>query len=181
MKLSKSNQARYDAWAARVEAEGFHVGQEVMAARVTTDARDYVTRKWEEPATILEIRNFDALVAFEDGSRGSSGLGLRVRTDTPTPLLHPKRLVFDVKAAKGNEVLEVVTVMGDIKRARSVAAMLGCKYGFGPMHIDYHTSTLEWHQGLGNVGIEIEDLDADDPYQWGPWTRDIDAEMELRN
>lgn len=101
--------------------------------------------------------------------------------ETPTALLHPKREVFDVKACKGNEVLEVVTINGSLKRARSVAEMLGCKYGFGPMHIDFKTSTLEWHQGIGNVGVEIEDLDADDPYQWGPWTRDIDAEMELRD
>ncbi|AYD81592.1 hypothetical protein HYP71_gp098 [Arthrobacter phage KBurrousTX] len=102
--------------------------------------------------------------------------------DTPTALLHPKLDVFDVKAAKEgtSEVLEVITVKGDINRARSVAAMLGCKHGFGPLHIDYQTSTLEWHAGNGG-GVEIEDMDPDDPYQWGPWVREIAYEMELRD
>lgn len=97
--------------------------------------------------------------------------------DTPTPLLHPKREVFDVKACKGNEVLEVITINGSLKRARSVAEMLGCKYGFGPMHIDFATSFLEYHQGLGNGGVEIEDLDPDAPFEVGPFDEGLTAEM----
>lgn len=97
--------------------------------------------------------------------------------DTPTALLHPKREVFDVKACKGNEVLEVITINGSLKRARSVAEMLGCKYGFGPMHIDFATSFLEYHQGLGNVGVEIEDLDPDAPFEVGPFDEGLTAEM----
>ncbi|AIZ01777.1 hypothetical protein ArV1_090 [Arthrobacter phage vB_ArtM-ArV1] len=253
-KLSKKNQARYDEWAARVEGEGFHVGQEVMATRVETDARDYVTRQWEEPAVITEVRAFDAVVRFADGSHGSSGIGVRVLDesataadgwptvavlaetmvgmvgmgeavdledaadaaddlfpdvpadeteraayharaeaimneamdvaraaldgDTPTPLLHPKREVFDVKASKdGKEVVEVVTVLGSIHRARSVADMLACKYGFGPIALEYHTSTFEAHYGKGGALVEIEDMDPDATFEVGPFDEQLTAEM----
>ncbi|QFG14902.1 hypothetical protein SEA_LYMARA_101 [Arthrobacter phage Lymara] len=176
-KLGKKAQREADAWAKRVEAEGFHVGQEVMATRITEDSRGYVKSKWEEPAVIAELRTFDALVRFEGGAVESSGFGLRALTETPTPLLHPKREVFDVKACKGNEVLEVITINGSLKRARSVAEMLGCKYGFGTMHIDFKTSFLEYHQGLGNMGVEIEDLDPDAPFEVGPFDEDLTAEM----
>lgn len=76
-KLSPKAQRKHDRWVALVEAEGYTVGQSVLAARVTTDARDYVKDQWWETAVIVEIRNFDAVVQFADGSLGSSGLGLR--------------------------------------------------------------------------------------------------------
>ncbi|QGZ17197.1 hypothetical protein HYQ19_gp098 [Arthrobacter phage DrYang] len=177
-KLTKKAQAEYDAWAARIEAEGIHVGQEVMATRVETDARDYVTNQWEEPATIVELRNFDALVQFEDGTRGSSGLGLRVRTDTPTGLLHPKQEVFNVSAnLDGRTVVETVTVKGDIGRARSVAGMLACKYGLGKLSIGFTSYALEYHDGQNGGGVEIEDMDADDPWEHGPHDEELTAEM----
>jgi hypothetical protein len=77
VKLSKKNQERANEWAARVEAENLTVGMEVSAKRVTTDARSIVLTEWWEPATIREIRTFDAVVEFHDGTRQSSGLGLK--------------------------------------------------------------------------------------------------------
>lgn len=77
MKLSKRAQKLHEAWTARVEAEGLTVGKRVMVMRVTTDARDYILNKWWEPATITEIRNFDALARFDsDQTLSSTGLGL---------------------------------------------------------------------------------------------------------
>lgn len=77
MKLSKRVHAEFDAWTARIEAENLAVGLMVTATRVITDSGDYVKHKWEEPAVITELRNFDALVKFQDGTTQSSGLGLR--------------------------------------------------------------------------------------------------------
>ena len=75
IKLSKRTHRIFNEWTARIEAEGLHVGQTVKATRITTDSRDFITSKWEEDAVIIDLRNFDALVEFADGSRGSSGLG----------------------------------------------------------------------------------------------------------
>jgi hypothetical protein len=49
----------------------------VTATRVITDSRNTVMHQWEEPAVITELRNFDAVVKFQDGTTSSSGLGLR--------------------------------------------------------------------------------------------------------
>ncbi|AOZ64766.1 hypothetical protein SEA_CHOCOLAT_103 [Arthrobacter phage Chocolat] len=98
--------------------------------------------------------------------------------DAPTLLLHPKREVFNVSATlDGKAVVETITVQGNIKRARSVADMLACKYGFGPLTINFHTALLEFHQGSGEAGVEIEDMDADDPWEWGPHDEEMTAEM----
>jgi hypothetical protein len=74
---SKRAEREFDAWTARIEAENLHVGLMVTAARVITDSRDYVLHTWWEPAVITELRNFDAVVKFQDGTTQSSGLGLR--------------------------------------------------------------------------------------------------------
>lgn len=78
VKLSKKAQREAAAWSARVEAENLTVGMEVSVMRVTTDAQDYILTKWWEPATIREIRAFDAVAEFADGTRSSTGLGLNV-------------------------------------------------------------------------------------------------------
>lgn len=77
VKLRPKAQREHDAWKATVEAEGYEEGQVVSAARVITDRRDYILHTWWEPARIIEIRNFDCLVRFGDGTRQSSGLGLK--------------------------------------------------------------------------------------------------------
>jgi hypothetical protein len=74
---SKKAHREFDAWTARIEAESLHVGLMVTATRVITGERNRVLHQWEEPAVITEIRNFDALVKFQDGTVQSSGLGLR--------------------------------------------------------------------------------------------------------
>lgn len=75
--LSPKAQREHDRWTALVKAEGFEVGQLVTAARVITDARNWVLHAWWEPARITEIRNFDTVVRFADGTTRSSGLGLK--------------------------------------------------------------------------------------------------------
>lgn len=77
IKLSKRVQREFAEWTAKIEELDLHVGKLVTATRIITDARDYVLHKWEEPAVITELRNFDALVKFQDGTVSSSGLGLR--------------------------------------------------------------------------------------------------------
>jgi hypothetical protein len=78
-KLSRSKAREAALWTARIEDEGLAVGLPVLAKRVTTDSRDYVTNSWWESGWIVELRRFDAVVQFErDGERQSSGLGLRV-------------------------------------------------------------------------------------------------------
>jgi hypothetical protein len=77
IKLSKHVQREFAEWTARIEELGLEPGKMVTVTRVITDARDYVLHKWEEPAVITELRNFDALVQFQDGTVSSSGLGLR--------------------------------------------------------------------------------------------------------
>lgn len=77
IKLSKRVRQDFADFTARIESEGLHVGQTVSVKRVTTDSRDYVLTQWWEPAVILELRNFDALVQFQDGTRSSSGLGMK--------------------------------------------------------------------------------------------------------
>ena len=72
IKISKKCQREFDAWTARIEELGLEPGKLVTAARVITDHRDYVLHKWEEPAVITELRNFDALVRFQDGTVKSS-------------------------------------------------------------------------------------------------------------
>jgi hypothetical protein len=81
---SKTARKRAEEWSARVEAEGLHTGLMVTATRVITDRYDYVLHRWEEPAVIVEIRAFDAVVRFQDGTTKSSGLGLRP-FQLPTP------------------------------------------------------------------------------------------------
>ncbi|ASX98774.1 hypothetical protein SEA_COLUCCI_105 [Arthrobacter phage Colucci] len=103
----------------------------------------------------------------------------RAVTDTPTPLLHPKREVFDVKASlDGKRVVETITVQGNIKRARSVADMLACKHGFGPLVTEFHTNSLECHQGRDGGVVEIEDMDADFP-ETGPWDEEMTYERSV--
>ncbi len=75
--VGKRTREEFAAFTARIEAENLHVGLMVTATRVITDSRDYVKHQWEEPAVITELRNFDALVKFQDGTVQSSGLGLR--------------------------------------------------------------------------------------------------------
>jgi hypothetical protein len=82
MKLSKKAQREADEWAARVEAEGITVGLLVTAMRVTTDARSIIRSKWWELAIVREVRAFDAVVEFGDGTKQSSGLGLKVSKET---------------------------------------------------------------------------------------------------
>lgn len=74
---TKKAQARFDAWSATIDAYNLHVGQLVTVTRAITDGRDVIIHKWEEPAVVTEIRNFDAVVKFQDGTTSSSGLGLR--------------------------------------------------------------------------------------------------------
>jgi hypothetical protein len=76
-KLSKSTQKKADAWADRVKAEGLEVGNLVSAMRVITNSADHILHSWWEPAIITEVRTFDAVVRFQDGTTSSSGLGLK--------------------------------------------------------------------------------------------------------
>lgn len=78
VKLSKRNLKLHTEWVDRVNTENLHVGRVVNVVRVTEDSRNYVLSKWSEPATIIELRNFDAVVEFADNTRSSSGLGLTV-------------------------------------------------------------------------------------------------------
>lgn len=76
-KLSKKAQKEADQWAGRVTAEDLTVGKLVSVKRAITDRHDYILHSWWEPAVITEIRNFDAVVKFGDGTKSSSGLGLK--------------------------------------------------------------------------------------------------------
>jgi hypothetical protein len=75
--LSPRKQRDHQRWNDLVAAEGYTEGQLVTAARVIADHRDYVLHTWWEPARLIEIRNFDAVVKFADGTTQSSGLGLK--------------------------------------------------------------------------------------------------------
>jgi len=77
MQLSKSAQKKADAWADRVKAEGLTEGNLVSVKRVITNSTNMVLHEWWEPAIITELRNFDAVVRFQDGTMSSSGLGLK--------------------------------------------------------------------------------------------------------
>lgn len=78
VKISKRVKNFYDKFTERIENENLHIGMKVTASRSITDSRNYVLESWIEPAVIVDIRNFDVLVKFEDGtvtSSGSSGGG----------------------------------------------------------------------------------------------------------
>lgn len=78
MKHSKRVQNHFANFTKRVEDENLHIGMKVTANRSITDSRNYVLASWMEPAVIVDVRNFDVLVKFEDGtveSSGSSGYG----------------------------------------------------------------------------------------------------------
>lgn len=77
VKLRPKAQREHEAWRETVETEAYEVGQLVTAARCITNSRDIVLHKWWEPARITEIRTFDAIVKFADGTTQSSGLGLK--------------------------------------------------------------------------------------------------------
>jgi len=76
--MSRKALKEHHIWNAYVEAEKLTVGQAVRVMRVTTDSQDIILTKWWEPAFIVELRNFDALVEFQDGTKSSSGLGLEL-------------------------------------------------------------------------------------------------------
>lgn len=75
MKHSKKVHNAFNEWTARIEEENLHIGMTITATRNTTDSRNYVIDEWEEQAEIIDLRNFDALIKFSDGTLSSSGLG----------------------------------------------------------------------------------------------------------
>jgi hypothetical protein len=117
---SKKVQADREAWETRVAEEGFEVGDTVMVVRHAEDARGYIVKRWEEHATILEIRAFDALVVFADGERASSGLGIRhpkMSAEIPDADGDPIVLHFEVLTGRTMAAVRVQNIDGDYMTA----------------------------------------------------------------
>lgn len=108
IKLSKRIHRLFDAFTARLVEEGLEIGQQVWGRRSITDSRDYILHSWDEIGEVVDIRNFDILVRYADGTVESTGNAYRLVDEAPAEDEDDEHTYTPTAVEKGEAVHQAI-------------------------------------------------------------------------